>query len=147
MKNDPAKHIHQMIVERDSLRERIDSLESSIESAAINYDKLRIKASAFNTFEERMAILIDMKIELTEQEATLQKEISRVLDICKECMDPIQYHAVRLRMSGYTYEQIAKEVDYSKSGLYRLYKAGAREFAKKAQSEQQDVLSSILDKE
>lgn len=130
MKNDPAEHIHQMIVERDSLRERIDSLESSIESAAINYDKLRIKASAFNTFEERMAILIDMKIELTEQEAKLQKEIKRVLNICKECMNPVQYRAVTLRMTGMTYAQIAKEVSYSTSGLHDLYKAGVEKFVR-----------------
>lgn len=118
---DPIKQIHKMREEQEILRDRIAKLQASIESISPKMDKLNIKATAFNTFEERMAILVDMKTQLMEREAVIQRNINRVMDACRK-LPHNQMTVIYWRIEGLTFEQIGTMSHYSTTSVYYSYR-------------------------
>lgn len=125
MINDPVNKIRRLQAQKEILMERILTLQSSLESAAINYDKINVKTSARNSFEERMAELVDLKIELMNAELDCQRRIDQLLAECQQILDADQMRILMFRIQGMTYAAIANRLYFSSArNVYRKYKRG-----------------------
>lgn len=131
MLNDPVNRLKILQAQKTAVSERIQILQSSIESTSINYDRVDVVTSPTNAFEVKMAELLDLKSDLMALELSYQLEMDRIYADCQEVFDAEQITILAMRLKGVSYNAIAMMMHYSSGrNVYRKYKKGIEKYAK-----------------
>lgn len=104
---------------------RIDTLRSSIGSVSINPDEVKVKTELHSPFETMLLIVIDLEEEVNKDKEELEKLKLKIWQVIHSIGNDRLEGVLELRYLAFkSWEEIAKEFNYSNSYVFTLHREG-----------------------